>query len=54
MERVAVIIGQHHEHYNGKGYPRGISGEEIYIESRIVTLCDSLDTILSTRSYKNG
>jgi putative nucleotidyltransferase with HDIG domain len=54
MERVAAIIGQHHEHYNGRGYPRGISGEEILIESRIVTLCDSLDTMLSTRSYKKG
>ncbi|AGK52189.1 HD-GYP domain-containing protein [Bacillus sp. 1NLA3E] len=54
MEKVAVIIGQHHEHYNGEGYPRKLKGEEILLESRIVTLCDSVDTMLSTRSYKKG
>jgi putative nucleotidyltransferase with HDIG domain len=52
MERVAKIIGQHHEHFNGKGYPFNLKGEEIMIESRIVTLCDSVETMLSTRSYK--
>lgn len=54
MEKVATIIGQHHEHYNGKGYPRQLKEEEILIESRIVTLCDSIETMLSTRSYKEG
>jgi putative nucleotidyltransferase with HDIG domain len=54
MEKVAKIIGQHHEHYNGKGYPCKLKGEDILIESRIVTLCDSIETMLSTRSYKAG
>jgi putative nucleotidyltransferase with HDIG domain len=54
MEKVATIIGQHHEHFNGNGYPRKLKGEEILIESRVVTLCDSVDTMLSTRSYKKG
>jgi putative nucleotidyltransferase with HDIG domain len=54
MEKVATIIGQHHEHYNGEGYPRKLKGEEILIESRIVTLCDSVDTMLSTRAYKEA
>ena len=54
MEKVAVIIGQHHEHYNGDGYPRKLKGEQLLLESRIITLCDSVDTMLSTRSYKEG
>lgn len=54
MEKVATIIGQHHEHYNGEGYPRKLKGEEILIESRIVTLCDSVETMLSTRAYKEA
>ena len=54
MEKVATIIGQHHEHFNGNGYPRKLKGEEILIVSRVVTLCDSVETMLSTRSYKKG
>ena len=54
MEKVAKIIGQHHEHFNGQGYPCNLKGEEIMIEARIVTLCDSVETMLSTRSYKEG
>lgn len=54
MERVAAIVIQHHEQYCGKGYPNQLSGEEILIEARIIALCDALDTMLSTRPYKQG
>ena len=54
MEKVATVVLQHHEQYNGKGYPNQLSGEEILLEARIVALCDALDTMLSTRSYKQG
>jgi putative nucleotidyltransferase with HDIG domain len=54
METVSKIIGQHHEFFNGAGYPRKLSGDEILLQSRIVSLCDALDTMLSTRSYKEG
>jgi len=54
MEKVAVIVLQHHEKYNGKGYPNQLSEEGIMIEARIISLCDALDTMLSTRSYKQG
>ncbi len=54
MERVAKIIIQHHEQYSGGGYPNQLKAEEILIESRIVALCDALDTMLSTRPYKQG
>jgi len=54
MEKVAQIVIQHHEQYSGEGYPNQLKAEEILIESRIIALCDAVDTMLSTRSYKQG
>jgi putative nucleotidyltransferase with HDIG domain len=54
MEKVAAVVLQHHEQYSGKGYPNQLSEEEILIEARIIALCDALDTMLSTRPYKQG
>lgn len=54
MEKVAAIVTQHHEQFTGKGYPYQLSEEGILIEARIVALCDALDTMLSTRPYKQG
>jgi len=54
MEKVAQIVLQHHEQYSGEGYPNQLKAEEILIESRIIALCDAVDTMLSTRSYKQG
>jgi HD-GYP domain-containing protein (c-di-GMP phosphodiesterase class II) len=41
----------HHERYDGKGYPRGISGEEIPLAGRIIALVDAYDAITSERRY---
>ena len=54
MEKVATVVLQHHEQYSGNGYPNHLREEEILIEARIIALCDALDTMLSTRSYKQG
>ena len=54
MENVAAVVLQHHEQYSGAGYPNQLKGDEILIEARIVALCDALDTMLSTRPYKQG
>jgi len=54
MEKVATVVLQHHEQFSGKGYPNQLSKEGILIEARIIALCDALDTMLSTRSYKQG
>ena len=48
----ADIAYQHHEYYNGKGYPRGLVGADISIFGRIVAIADVFDALCSTRPYK--
>lgn len=47
----ARVIRHHHEHYDGSGYPDGISGEDIPLCSRIIAIADSYDAMAVTRSY---
>ncbi len=49
---VIPIVRHHHERWDGKGYPDGLSGEEIPLLARIVSLADAFDTMLTTRSYR--
>ena len=46
-------VGHHHERWDGKGYPRGLAGEEISRAGRIVAIADVYDVITSARSYKD-
>ena len=48
------IILHHHESYDGSGYPAGLAGRDIPFEARILNVADSLDAMLSPRSYKPG
>jgi hypothetical protein len=47
-------VGYHHERWDGKGYPRGIGGDEIPLAGRIVAIADVFDVITSARSYKQA
>jgi putative nucleotidyltransferase with HDIG domain len=48
----ADTIGQHHERWDGLGYPRGLKGEEISRGARIVAVADSFEVMTAARSYK--
>jgi putative two-component system response regulator len=52
LELGRVIALQHHEKWDGSGYPAGLHGEEIAIVARIVTIVDIFDALLSERPYK--
>ncbi len=46
------IVACHHEFLNGSGYPRGLSGEQVPVEARIITVADIFDALTSVRPYK--
>ena len=54
MDRASLIVLHHHEGFDGKGYPAGLQGEEIPIGSRIVSVIDAFDAMVSSRPYRHG
>ncbi len=54
LREVAPIILHHHESYDGNGYPHGLKGEEIPLESRILAIADAYDAMTSDRPYRKG
>jgi len=54
LKSVAIIAYEHHEKYDGTGYPRGLKGDEIHIYGRITALADVFDAIGSDRCYKKA
>ena len=52
MHAACTIAHEHHERWDGKGYPRGLVGEEIHLMARITMLADVYDALLSERCYK--
>lgn len=47
-------VESHHERFDGRGYPRGLPGEEIPLDARVVAICDAFDAMTSTRPYRVG
>lgn len=54
FDAAAIIALQHHEKYNGKGYPDGLKGEEIHIYAQITAIADVFDALQSPRVYKTS
>jgi len=50
----AIIAYEHHEKYNGTGYPKGLKAEEIHIYGRITAFADVFDALISERIYKKA
>jgi HD-GYP domain-containing protein (c-di-GMP phosphodiesterase class II) len=49
---VAEIVLQHHEKINGSGYPRGLKGDEILLEAKIICVADVVEAMSSHRPYR--
>src|SRR5258705_1762342 len=54
LEGAARVVAQHHEQWNGSGYPAGLSGEDIDVCARIFAVADAFDAITSDRVYRKG
>jgi putative nucleotidyltransferase with HDIG domain len=52
LRQVAEIVYCHHERYDGKGYPRGLAGDEIPLGARIFAVADAYDAMTSDRPYR--
>jgi HD-GYP domain-containing protein (c-di-GMP phosphodiesterase class II) len=53
FQKVVPLVRHHHEHYNGRGYPDGLSGEDIPYLARILSVADAYDAMMSNRVYRN-
>ena len=54
LKSAAIIAQQHHEHWNGAGYPQGLKGDDIHIFGRITLLADVFDALSHRRIYKSA
>jgi HD-GYP domain-containing protein (c-di-GMP phosphodiesterase class II) len=54
LDGAREIVHSHHERWDGKGYPRGLAGEEIPLGAQIFPLCDAFDAMTSDRPYRKA
>ena len=52
IERVVMFVGDHHEQFDGNGYPHNKSGDQISIGGRILAVADAFDSLISRRAYR--
>ncbi len=54
LQDVRMCIGQHHERYDGRGYPHNVKADELLLESRILAIADAFDAMTSDRPYRKA
>ena len=54
MREVGLLVRSHHERWDGCGYPDGLAGEEIPLQARIITCCDSWNAMRTDRVYRKA
>jgi PAS domain S-box-containing protein/putative nucleotidyltransferase with HDIG domain len=54
LDKIAQIVYQHHERMDGSGYPRGLRGREILPETRILSVAEAVEAMLSHRPYRSA
>lgn len=54
MAEMSEYVLAHHERWDGRGYPKGLKGEGISLQSRIINIVDSYDAMTSERSYRSA
>ena len=52
FKEIAMLVRHHHERWDGRGYPDGLSGHDIPPGSRVIAVADSIDAMMSSRSYR--
>src|SRR3954469_20349745 len=52
LEETARLVGAHHERWDGHGYPTGLRGEAIPLPSRVISVCDAFEAMVSRRPYR--
>jgi HD-GYP domain-containing protein (c-di-GMP phosphodiesterase class II) len=54
LAEVGQVVRSSHEHYDGRGYPDGLAGEDIPVEARIISCCDAFNAMTTDRPYRSA
>jgi HD-GYP domain-containing protein (c-di-GMP phosphodiesterase class II) len=54
LEQIGRLVGSHHERWDGGGYPDGLAGEAIPLASRVISVCDAYEAMVSRRPYRSS
>ncbi len=54
LKEIQIIVRDHHEKFDGSGYPNGLSGGDIHLGARIIALCEAIDTMATDQPYRDA